>query len=266
MKIVSIILAILLSSVSFGLSIYFYIGIKDSTGGLSYLVASIVFFLFISIDRLNELSVFGLTAKLKDKVKEADDLISELRELSMFMSKLSLSLVTRLGRWGTGYSFEEKHKIEIEMIKILKRLGIKQNQIDTVISQAEWDFHTIFDILSPVYSELSKLIDKRSNDGHEKFKGTITPELKPEHDKWIERKRKLREEKAKLEKAFKYNSKSEITELLSVLDYAFSACSIIPSDIKDTVKRKHEKDILAAKKYSETRTFPEGYTLPKEES
>lgn len=75
-----------------------------------------------------ELSGFGVSAKLKDTIKEAHATIEQVKDLAMVLAKSSLSNTARSGWWG-GLTDDQSQEFFKETVDVLKAVGLSENQI-----------------------------------------------------------------------------------------------------------------------------------------
>ncbi|MBF0195539.1 MAG: hypothetical protein HQL71_13335 [Magnetococcales bacterium] len=87
----------------------------------------------------------GLEMKrLENKIVEADELINNMRELSVSTSVPVLSLVSRLGRLNSGFSIKDKLEIRENIFSILENLKAPENSVKN--ANMEFDKYVIFDL------------------------------------------------------------------------------------------------------------------------
>lgn len=101
------------------------------------LIPACLLFLTANLDKLARfrVSTEGLEAETREVVREAKDTLSELRDLASLVAANTLSLIQQSGRLG-GYSDEEKDLRRIEIEDLLRKLGINQSKMDSILD--EW--------------------------------------------------------------------------------------------------------------------------------
>ena len=125
--------------VAFGFCVYF--GVSKSYEPMWILsllcFASLV---FANLDRIKRFKVdkSGFEAETREIVKEARNTIKELQDLSKIMATITLGLVKRTGRWGGGYSYEEKEDLRDSVLNILLQIGVSDEECEEIITGTKW--------------------------------------------------------------------------------------------------------------------------------
>lgn len=122
--------------------------------GLGFLghlgVLTFAFFAFVALliaanlDRISEFkaSRSGVEAKTREVIARAESTLSEIQLLARTVGEVTLSLVSRTGRWD-GYSDDEQEAIKSMIVGVLKKIGVPENEIPKIL--ATWRTTTEFD-------------------------------------------------------------------------------------------------------------------------
>lgn len=110
--------------------------------GLSFLAAADCF-VVANLDRIVRFKISPGSFEAETRIiKEAKDTLVELRALASVVVTTTLSLVKRSGRIG-GYNDVEEQRIRDELLALLRRLGVKEVDIQAALS--EWHRFVEFD-------------------------------------------------------------------------------------------------------------------------
>jgi hypothetical protein len=124
------IITFLLSVCSFGLMVYFAFS-ENLTPMIPFAFTGMFFWVYAFPDLLKSVKLPGFgfeTREIKKVIGEAKQTLSELQLLAKLVSKISLSLAQRTGRWG-GYEDEELDSIKNELENVLKEIGVGKEEI-----------------------------------------------------------------------------------------------------------------------------------------
>lgn len=102
-----------LALIAFSFCVYF--GISKNYGPmyiLFFLCLACLF--FANLDHIKRVKVdkSGFEAETREVIREARSTIKELQDLSKIMAHISLGLLKREGRFGGGYSYDEKENLK----------------------------------------------------------------------------------------------------------------------------------------------------------
>lgn len=123
-------LFILAGFVLVGFSVVF--GFAASVGAMTISGAlSIVLFFFAHLDQIVEIEWWGGKAKTREVVREAKDLLAEIRELSLVMGSSIITTITTSDRIG-GVDFWQKEKHIKEVVDVLAKLGVPKDRIENL--------------------------------------------------------------------------------------------------------------------------------------
>lgn len=136
---------------------------KDYWGAVIFFTASIVLFVFAFLSKFKKFKAFGFEGELwDDKQKEAGILIDKLKSLSFHLSKAAYLSLGGIGRFAGSVPivlvFENINSID----NTLRELGASQEEIIKI--RAPFDRLIIYDIARPIWRQIEKDIDKKSEE------------------------------------------------------------------------------------------------------
>ncbi|MEO5326712.1 MAG: hypothetical protein H7829_00540 [Magnetococcus sp. THC-1_WYH] len=112
-------------------------------------VAAIFCLILAFFDEVSSIKGMGIEVKrLESKIDEADHIIKKMHELSIKISSPILSIVSRLGRWGTSYSVSERLDIKKSIFRILNDANAPENEIR--ILEQEFNKYIFLDMVNKV--------------------------------------------------------------------------------------------------------------------
>ena len=111
------------------------------------------FFAFIgllvaaNLDRISEFKASGSgieakTREVRAVIARAETTLLELQLLARTVAEVTLSLVSRTGRWD-GYDDDEAERIKTSVLEVLKKVGVPESDIPSILS--EWNRTVEFD-------------------------------------------------------------------------------------------------------------------------
>lgn len=138
-------------------------------------VLTVAFFAFIALlvaanlDRISEFkaSRSGVEAKTREVIARAESTLSEIQLLARTVGEVTLSLVSRTGRWD-GYSDDEEEAIKAMIVGVLKKIGVAESEIPKIL--ATWRTTIEFDYAHFVLGG-STIPDGATNDVIAEWKG-----------------------------------------------------------------------------------------------
>lgn len=131
---------------------------------------SIVMFLMAFRDSLSGFSVFGLKAELREKISEADVVIQDLRNLAKLLLSPTVTTVASMGRWGSGFSFKEKHDFKINVEEAMRSLKFSEEEIENIFPEGEWHKYILGDIVRQASQPVLELIKQKIKERNGKNK------------------------------------------------------------------------------------------------
>lgn len=125
------------------------------------------------LERITEISAGGASAKLQEKIKEADEAIEHVRALAATLVRPTMKMAVRLGRWDSGLSRQETHELKVQVENTLKALGTP----DEDISEAVHDYYvyTLFDMSREFMGTVKAALDEKVKVFFEKTQGFVGP-------------------------------------------------------------------------------------------
>lgn len=147
--------------------------------GLGFLghlgVLAAAFFAFIALliaanlDRISEFkaSRSGVEAKTREVIARAENTLSEIQLLAQTVGEVTLSLVSRTGRWD-GYSDDEQEAIKAMIVRVLKKIGVAESEMLKVLTT--WRTTVEFDYAHYILGG-STIPDSVTNDVMAEWKG-----------------------------------------------------------------------------------------------
>jgi len=135
--------------------------VYENVSGGVVCIATGFFFILITKFNLESFEIFGLKAKLKNTIDEAEKIIAHLRGISIPISEISVSLTARSGRIGVPVSREKQIELIEEITKELKGIEVANREIERV--KADWYFYTAFDFALVLYTKLHEMFNENKN-------------------------------------------------------------------------------------------------------
>lgn len=117
--------------------------------------------IILSQFEIETLKIFGLEAKLRNTLSEAEQILEKLKGISIPISKLSVSTAMTSGRLGAGATDKEMYDYILELEAQLRGIGATPENIKAV--KGKWITFSAFD-------QISKIIEHPANTIHEKYK------------------------------------------------------------------------------------------------
>ena len=96
------------------------------TAGAALVVAG---FVFINPTQFEQLSAFGMNAKLRATVQEAQATIQQLRGFAVPVTRELLDGLSRLGKWDSFMSEQDMQRMRSEFGEALREMGLDDSQI-----------------------------------------------------------------------------------------------------------------------------------------
>lgn len=133
-----------------------------STGDatLSFIVA-VLLLLLTKIEHLKSFKALGLEAVLKDKIVEADTLLSQLKSISLPLTEMLFSTMAHSGRYGKMSRLDENDYVE-KVTGQLKLIGVTDDLID--IAKKDIYYFNAFDMVSIIKSKLSSVLHEKQGE------------------------------------------------------------------------------------------------------
>jgi hypothetical protein len=117
----------------------------------------IVSALLVFLPELESLKAFGVEAKLRARLSEADELLAKLRSLATVNAQLAYQQLAWMGRWASPRA-AMKQQLASEVDRVVKELGLDAQIV--AAPKQEYIRHTLKDLSRP-FSQLVSMRAKR---------------------------------------------------------------------------------------------------------
>lgn len=161
--------------------------------------AAFVCLIFYNPNIIKSFKGFGLEVELRQKIKEADELVDYLHDLALPLAEMNLSTMMRLGRWGTITPREERTRFYEKIVSQVRKLNFNQSEIDLI--SKDYHFFNIFDLKYELYEGVKPFLDpiQKELNNKEKTFGVIDENNLIKWNKYIERSRHFNDQRDKFE-------------------------------------------------------------------
>lgn len=160
-RLVSVTIKILLFIASLGL---LFVGTclamedKTASSTVTY-TAGFVCLFFVFLGEFSKFKGFGLEAELREKIKEADEALQQLRKVSLPVSEMLFTMAARFGRLGSPIPREDRYRIMQEIESELVQLGVTKEEIEK--SKHDWHRFNMRDEGTPIYAKVRQKLDAK---------------------------------------------------------------------------------------------------------
>lgn len=136
----------LVALIAFAFGIYFGVSKSYEPSKWAF-IAGIASLLFANLDRFKRFKVdkSGVEAETREVVREARSTIKELQNLSKIMASITLGLIKRAGRYGGGYSYDEKESVKESVLNVLQQIGVSDEECERIVTESKWHKYVEFD-------------------------------------------------------------------------------------------------------------------------
>ena len=147
-----------------------WLGYRESAAGMGIaaLISGVLYVLtrpeYVGglLDRLELLEGWGLKAKLRSTIKEADEAIVRLNKLATTVAGPLYTIMARMGRWGSGIPRAERALMIEQLDGVLRDANVQQEQIDAL---KETVHHlNMWDLASSAITKLQSRFQQLGND------------------------------------------------------------------------------------------------------
>ncbi|WP_454779537.1 hypothetical protein [Klebsiella michiganensis] len=138
----------------------------DSTRGTIIIITGFGLIILTQFD-WGEIKVLGLEAKLRNTINDAETVLESLRNISIPISEVSISLAARTGRWGTATPNKELYTLVSSISKELKKIGVTEHDINKI--KKDWFHYTMFDMCNILVSEISQKLYAHRTESQRKY-------------------------------------------------------------------------------------------------
>jgi len=172
----------------------------EATKSTSFTAIALLLLLAATIDRFESLKGLGIEAKTKKldkKIEQADEVLSQLKNLAEVTGASLVSITSKVGRWGAGISTREAYSLAQKVRRILLSIGSDISTIEEVLKP--WARVSCFDLARVITSPIDDACNEELRRLHQEnqSKGPINP-LDENFLKYIEQSRLLSEYQQRL--------------------------------------------------------------------
>jgi hypothetical protein len=205
-------------------------------------VGSGIFLLFfVFLPEFEKFKGLGFEAKLKEKIKEADEALERLREFAPLIASMLFQMLNRLGRWSGPISRQGQFEFVENVKKQLKTMGISNDQIERLLEDThkQIEFDMAFDLMNePVH-----VLDTKMN---------VMPET-PEKSEFIRNRNLFLEELQKIRKEWVTYRNTKRYEL-KMIDLV-QGCELLDDREKNEINFQTQENAKDLEEYQLKRSF-----------
>lgn len=114
-------------------------------------------FLLGFLDKVAAFSVFGLQARLKEAIIEADEVLDRLKGVLRPLSEMVFTLAARIDHWDTSLSRTEQLRLMSNFRRQLLQTGIEEDELDNLAK--DWIDSVARDLAQPVIERITHSIN-----------------------------------------------------------------------------------------------------------
>lgn len=161
-----------------------YLGYLDKeVVATSTYATGILCLIFVFLPEFKKFKGLGIEAELLDnKIKEADEILSKLRNLLIPMSEMLISTTARMGRWGTIMPRRQKYALIQRIEDELKNCGVKLEQLEA--AKHDWYRLNIFDMVTPITNKINDILKKKHSSLEQELRNIKSP-TQPDNQKYL---------------------------------------------------------------------------------
>lgn len=138
---------------------------KTASSTVTY-TAGFVCLFFVFLSEFSKFKGFGLEAELREKIKEADEALQQLRKVSLPVSEMLFTMAARFGRLGSPIPREDRYRIMQEIESELAQLGVTKEEIEK--SKHDWHRFNMRDEGKPIYAKVRQKLDAKLQEVEER--------------------------------------------------------------------------------------------------
>jgi hypothetical protein len=202
---------------------------------------AILCLIFSSLSMFQSFKGLGVEGVLRDKIEEADRLITHLQSFILPTSKLLISNIARSGRWDSGLPRNEKYSLFNQLIDNMRAVNLSQADIE--IAKKDWYRFNLFDLSSPIFKDVEILINPLVDELQQQMRAISQPisaENRVEHESLIQSINEINQWK----KSFHdLRQKENLFSLHQEIRQHFNDCPFIKSEKKEEFLTTH-RDVL----------------------
>ncbi|EGM78774.1 hypothetical protein Rhein_1115 [Rheinheimera sp. A13L] len=215
--------------------------------------AAILALIFAFLTEFKTFKGLGIEAELLDrKIEEADDLISRLRGITIPIAEMLLSSTARMGRLGTIMPRRQRYGLLNQIERELQKCGVSLEQLEA--AKVDWHFFNTFDLATPIFQQLIKVLKNRQSEHQEKFKGfgTITPDKYEAHEALCKRNGEIHKEIEFIKDMWQQRDQTKMVE--SVKNFIVSSTVLLDSD-RAELSGALKEELLDLEHYIQSKQF-----------
>lgn len=171
----------------FGSGVWLAFDDKVGAAGATYTAAAFVL-IFVFLREFKSFKGLGIQAELLDrKLEEADELLSQLRDLAVPIAEMLFSTTVRGGRWSSAMPRKQIYDLILRMEQELRKCGVTEAQLDQ--AKTDWHLYNQSDLRRPIIAAVHEKLqphvaqrDKALNS----FPGSITPDKRDDYDQLLQ--------------------------------------------------------------------------------
>jgi hypothetical protein len=145
----------------------------DTDQGWLLLAASGIALAASQLERITEISAGGASAKLQEKIREADEAVEHVRALAATLVRPTMKMAVRLGRWDSGLSRQETHELKVQVENTLRALGTPDEDILEAVH--DYYVYTLFDMSRAFMGAVKAALDEKVKVFFQKTQGFVGP-------------------------------------------------------------------------------------------
>lgn len=249
MRIVILIASLLLMGAGVVLSY-----LDKTSGATATYAASIFCLIFVYLSQFKRFKGFGVEAELLEKkIEEADEALKRLRAITAPIAHMLFTMVARMGRWDSMVPRKQRYEIMEQIENELLKNGVEEDVLEE--SKKDWHHFNIIDLARPIINGTLTSFDEIIKAKQEKvnsFRGTITAEIKPEHDLAISELRKVQGVRQELADLYKLKNKKR---LATEIEKFIVSNEILEKSRKDELLNKYQEELEDLKHYIKYKEF-----------
>ncbi|WP_335901489.1 hypothetical protein ACOI2Q_07040 [Shewanella algae] len=232
-----------------------FLSYEDKTGGATATYgAAVLCLIFVFLGDFKKFKGFGIEAELlEDKIKEADEVLNQLRGLVKPISELLFTMVARGGRWDSAIPRKDSYRLMEQLENELKEIGLSHDEIAK--AKYEWHQFNLIDLFRPILTGISELLHEKEKAQQEVirgFKNPIASEFQLAYKEACEEKNRISSESAKINEIYKVDDRHNcLAEIVKFMDSSY----LISEEEKKEILNRFSEEIKDVEHYINTHEF-----------
>jgi len=235
-----------------GCGVYFSLIDQVAAATATY-AAAILALIFAFLTEFKTFKGLGIEAELLDrKIEEADDLISKLRGITIPIAEMLLSSTARMGRLGTIMPRKQRYELLNQLEHEFQKCGVSLEQLEA--AKVDWHFFNTFDLATPIFQRLIKMLQRHQSDHKKKLSGfgTIIPDKYQEHEELCKRNGEIHNEIEFARNLWQQRDQSKLVE--SINNFILNSTVLLDGD-KAEISEELKEEFLDLQYYIESKQF-----------